>query len=258
MIALKPLIYFSIFDHPLTEDEVFRFSETTDKEVIKKDIGRLIDNGVIHKIGDYLLFENTQTHLSKRIEGNANAKSVMPKAKRVWITRTFLAFYKRFFLSNSYKEFCVNYFISTTSLEIEEKNRFTATEIITAIPLFGKDIFIDFYEKNHWVVDYFPNFKSSDTYDTVQEIKTTTFSRTLEFLLDNFIGKSINYLLMKIITKRWFFKYNRKASNNPYKSKEEISKHHPENFQGMVLRKLNTKYESCRQKYNINIPKEYE
>ncbi len=299
MIALKPLIYFSIFNHPLTEDEVFRFSETTNKEELKKDIDQLIDKGIIHKIGEFFLFENTQDHLSKRIEGNTNATAVMPKAKkvgafiskfpfikgvaisgslskgyfddesdfdffvitkakRVWITRTFLAFYKRFFLSNSYKEFCVNYFISTNSLEIEEKNRFTATEIITAIPLFGKEIFIDFYEKNNWVINYFPNFRSSDACDTIQDTKTTTFTKVLGFLLDNFIGTSINFLLMRIITKRWFFKYNRKASNNPYKSKEEISKHHPENFQGRVLRKLNTKYEFCRQKYNINIPREYE
>ena len=78
----------------------------------------------------------------------------------------------------------------------------------------------------------------------------------IEFLLDNFIGRFINYLSMKVVTKRWAYKY-RKKNNNPYKSKKDISKNHPDNFQDKVIRKLNSEYESCNTKHGIHIPKEY-
>lgn len=44
-------------------------------------------------------------------------------------------------------------------MEIQEKNRFTATELKTLIPLEGKAIFELFYENNKWVNGYFKNFK---------------------------------------------------------------------------------------------------
>ena len=48
-----------------------------------------------------------------------------------------LVLYKRLFLFNSHKYFCVNYFVDEDHLEIEEKNLFTATELATVIPLYG-------------------------------------------------------------------------------------------------------------------------
>ena len=297
MNALKPLIYFSLFDHPLTEEEVFQYSEIADKNRIRKDIDSLIENGVINQIDDFLLFEKDQKHINKRLTGNKEAIAIMPKAKeraefiykfpfvkgvaisgslskgyfdeksdfdffvitkakRVWVTRTLIAFYKRLFLSNSHKEFCVNYFVSTETLEIEEKNRFTATEIATVIPLFGKDIFLKFYDKNIWVRDFFPNINLKEKLDKIKSTQKSKRVRFLELLLNNYFGRFINYLCMRMITKRWKYRYKSKI-NSPYKSKKEISKHHPENFQDKVIKKLNNKYKSCRDIHGIYIPEEH-
>ena len=186
MKALKPIIYFSIFNHPLTEDEIFYYSEIEDKAEFKKEIDTLLEKDIIQKKGNHFLFNTDEAAITKRINGNKNAIDIMPKAKKraefiskfpfiegvaisgslskgyfdnqsdfdffvitkpkkVWIARFIIALYKRVFLGNSKKEFCVNYYISTNTLEIEEKNKFTATEIMTIIPLFGKQLFKDFY-----------------------------------------------------------------------------------------------------------------
>ena len=62
---------------------------------------------------------------------------IIVKPGRLWIARTLLIIYKRIFLMNSKKYFCVNYFIDEDHLEIEEKNLFTAVELTTLIPIHG-------------------------------------------------------------------------------------------------------------------------
>ena len=297
MNILKSLIYFSLFNHPLTEDEIFRFSSVTSKNQLQKDIDILVNSGVIKRFDNFLLYKNNSRHVTKRVNGSKNAKNVMPKvkqvaafiakfpfvegvaisgslskgyydaesdfdffiitqAKRVWLTRVLIALYKRIFLKNSHKEFCVNYFVSTETLEIEEKNRFTATEIVTIIPLYGMQIFKHFYDKNNWVFNYFPNYNLQSSLKQLKEIKKHKRRFIFEGLLNNFIGKAMNYLCMRIVTRRWKYKY-KTSTNNPYKSKKEISKHHPDNFQEQVIKKLNLQYELCEKKYGIHLSKEY-
>ena len=60
---------------------------------------------------------------------------------------------------------------------------------------------------------------------------------------------------MKHISKRWKFRYKNKK-NEPYKSKDEISKHHPDNFQQQVLTKINEQYNFLEKNHGINISKE--
>ncbi len=297
MNILKSLIYFSLFDHPLTEDEIFRFSSISTKNKLQEDINTLLNSGVIKRFDNFLLYKNNSYQVTKRLNGSKNAKNVMPKvkkvaafiakfpfvegvaisgslskgyydaesdfdffiitqAKRVWLTRVLIALYKRIFLKNSYKEFCVNYFVSTETLEIEEKNRFTATEIVTIIPLYGMSIFKRFYDKNKWVLNYFPNYNLQSSLKQLKEIKKHKRRFIFEGLLNNFIGKAMNYLCMRIVTRRWKHKY-KTSTNNPYKSKKEISKHHPDNFQEQVIKKLNLQYELCEKEYGIHLSKEY-
>lgn len=297
MNILKSLIYFSLFDHPLTEDEIFRFSSISTKNKLQEDINTLVNSGVIKRFDNFLLYKNNSYQVTKRLNGSKNAKNVMPKvkkvaafiakfpfvegvaisgslskgyydaesdfdffiitqAKRVWLTRVLIALYKRIFLKNSYKEFCVNYFVSTETLEIEEKNRFTATEIVTIIPLYGMSIFKRFYDKNKWVLNYFPNYNLQSSLKQLKEIKKHKRRFIFEGLLNNFIGKAMNYLCMRIVTRRWKYKY-KTSTNNPYKSKKEISKHHPDNFQEQVIKKLNLQYELCEKEYGIHLSKEY-
>ena len=80
---------------------------------------------------------------------------IITQPERLWIARMLLVLYKRIFLMNSHKYFCVNYFIDSSHLEIGEKNIFTATELTTLVPLSGVRYYRELINHNPWISQYF-------------------------------------------------------------------------------------------------------
>ncbi len=301
LTLLKPLLYFSLFRYPLTEEEIFAFSEIKDKHKAKKELQALVDDKVVFKIADFYLCENNPQLVERRIIGNKKANQIFAKAqkvskfiarfpyvegvgisgslskgfydddgdidffiitvpKRLWIARTFLILYKKIFLLNSRKYFCVNYFIASNSLEIEEKNRFTATELVTLIPMFGNGSFHEFYKRNTWAFQFMPNFNSSQPLQNLSEVKKPLITRLIEKVLNTKVGDYIDTLFLRLTYKRWKQKFNKmdkRHFNVALKSTQNVSKHHPLNFQKQVINRLNKKYEEYQCKYNIHLPKEH-
>src|SRR4029453_8923510 len=66
---------------------------------------------------------------------------VITKPGRLWVCRTFLILFKKLFLLNSKKYFCINYFIDSDNLEIPDQNIFTATELTTLIPMHDYELY---------------------------------------------------------------------------------------------------------------------
>ncbi len=300
MTLLKPILYFSLFKYPLTEEEIFNFSKATSKEQIKLDLNELVNDNIIYKIDDFYLTENNETLIKRRLEGNKMAKNIYQKAltisrliskfpyvegvgisgslskgyydddadidffiitspKRLWIARTFLILYKKIFLLNSRKYFCVNYFISSNALEIEEKNIFTATELTTLLPMFGNGSFHKFYDENKWVENYLPNKTVTDGLSKLQVVKKPTATKITEYFLDSKIGDWLDAAFLRITYKKWKIKFNHleeRQFNVAMKSTKNISKHHPLNFQHKVIDRLNIRYDELREKHNIHITKE--
>ena len=183
---------------------------------------------------------------------------VITQHNKLWVCRTLLMLYKKIFLLNSRKYFCVNYFISDQQLEIEEKNRFTATELKTLIPMQGKQTFEKFYNKNTWVKGYFSKFEIN--LESVAEIKKTLLTKAIEFFLNSSFGNAVDYLFKLITLRKWKSKFNFLSEDDfkiALKSTKNISKHHPSNFQKKVILSLNDKLEEVYQNYNIFVPKEY-
>jgi predicted nucleotidyltransferase len=183
---------------------------------------------------------------------------VITKDSKLWICRTLLMLYKKIFLLNSRKYFCINYFISVSQLEIEEKNRFTATELKTLIPLEGKKTFEDFYKKNKWINDYFSNFQPYT--DTVNSSDKTYFTAFLEFLMNNKVGNGIDSMFKTLTLKKWNSKFHYLSENDfkvALKTTKNISKHHPSNFQKKVITALNEKIIEVENEFEISLTKEY-
>ena len=300
MTLLKPILYFSLFKYPLTEEEIFNFSKATSKEQIKLDLNELVNDNIIYKIDDFYLTENNETLIKRRLEGNKMAKNIYQKAltisrliskfpyvegvgisgslskgyydddadidffiitspKRLWIARTFLILYKKIFLLNSRKYFCVNYFISSNALEIEEKNIFTATELTTLLPMYGNGSFHKFYDENKWVENYLPNKTVTDGLSKLHVVKKPTTTKITEYFLDSKIGDWLDAAFLRITYKKWKIKFNHleeRQFNVAMKSTKNISKHHPLNFQHKVIDRLNNRYDELREKHNIHIAKE--
>ena len=83
MTLLKPILYFSLFKYPLTEEEIFIFSKAESKEQIKLDLMELVNDDIIYKIDDFYLTENNETLIKRRLEGNKMAKNIYQKALTV-------------------------------------------------------------------------------------------------------------------------------------------------------------------------------
>lgn len=182
---------------------------------------------------------------------------VITKPNKLWICRTLLMLYKKIFLLNSRKYFCVNYFISANQLEIEEQNRFTATELKTLIPMQGKAVFENFYENNRWITSYFSKFNPD--LSSVLNIKKPAITKAIEFIFDNRIGNIIDAAFKTITLKKWNSKFHSMNEDDfkiALKSTKNISKHHPSNFQKKVILSLNLKLEEVQNNYNIVLQKE--
>lgn len=194
------------------------------------------------------------------------SKNVMPEdgdidyfivttPNRLWVTRSFLVLFKKIFLFNSHKYFCVNYFVDENCLEIEEKNRFTATEIATLLPMYGEEIYDAFWQNNSWVKSYYPLVQQRNT-GLIPKTKRTLPQRLIEPVLNWRIGDWLDSFFMKKTIQHW----NKKFGNLPaqdfdiaLKSKRNISKHHPQLFQQRVVKAFEERVVNFEKTHQINL-----
>lgn len=168
---------------------------------------------------------------------------IITQPNRLWIARTFLILYKKVFLLNSRKYFCVNYFIDNESLEIEEKNMFTATEIVTMLPMVNGNSYSSFRKANEWVQSFYPNTPNRSVSNVI-ELKKNGFGKLMEWMLGGQLGEILDVYFMKVTLKRWKKKFGHFSEADfevTMKTNKRVSKHHPSNYQRFVLEKYNEK-----------------
>jgi hypothetical protein len=163
---------------------------------------------------------------------------IITEPGKLWLTRALLAIFKRVFLLNSHKYFCTNYLIDSASLEIEEKNIYTAVETVTLIPVYGKDLCEEFIRKNGWTKQHLPNLESHRT-AYIDERKTHPVKKILEKLFMGTWCEKLDGWFMKIAVKRWTTKFSKSFEqadfNIAFKSRRNVSKNHPQFFQKKIL-----------------------
>lgn len=162
---------------------------------------------------------------------------------RLWIARTLLVIYKRVFRANSHKQFCVNYFVDAEHLEIEEKNIFTATELVTLIPLYNAHGYQNVMDSNSWVKRFFPNFERRKPRISIKE-NSPALRKLYELLFFPVSGWLDNFF-MYISLKRWIRLYGRQYSREDFdiafKTRRHVSKNHPNHYQKKVLQRYQRK-----------------
>lgn len=286
---LKLLLYYDVFDYPLTKEEIILNCNLNG--AAKSNPGILEEmaaKGLIYKLDGYYAVRYDPSLIKKRLKGNEMAAGYLPKAikmakfiskfpfvrsvslsgsisknymdenkdldffiitrpKRLWLVRTFLIIYKRVFLQNSYKYFCLNYFIDEAHLEIEHKNVFTATELFTLIPVTGRTYMDRFVEANLWVKQYFKRYPFRDI-NTLEPEYDRTIKKVLEQVLTLLFGNILDILAMKLTILYWKLKYKNDKNDlfrTSFSLKRYVAKYHPANFQSKIL----DRYEQKMRKY---------
>lgn len=181
---------------------------------------------------------------------------VITAKDRLWIARTSLMLFKKIFLFNSYKYFCVNYFVAENNMEIEEKNIFTATEIAHIKATFNSDLMNEFIKANSWVKKFFPNYILCDPrlHSPGYAINNnkSKIQKIIEFFLNGSIGTRLNNYFKKITVNHWKKRYSQlkeEDRNHMFKSTDSVSKTHPLNMQKKIL----NMYHDKLKQFNIAI-----
>jgi hypothetical protein len=174
---------------------------------------------------------------------------------KLWLTRGLLAVFKRLFLFNSHKFFCTNYFIDSDSLEIEEKNIYTAIEISTLIPVHGRNLYRQFVERNRWIKHHLPNnghYKDSNVRDEESSIQKIT-----EKIFTGASGDKLNRFFYRVAKKRWEKKYKDLYSPEDFsiafKSEPNVSKNHPRFYQKKTLDNFKKRITQFEMSYNLKL-----
>lgn len=178
---------------------------------------------------------------------------IITQSNRLWIARTLLVLYKRIFLGNSHKYFCVNYFVDENNLEIEEKNLFTATELTTLIPLSGVQYQKKLMNENKWVANFLPNYTTNYN-DQIEELKPP-LKKIQENILNLLFPYALNYFFMWITLNRWRKLYERKYSEEDFKvafkTKQHVSKNHPNYYQKKVMERYAIKKDNFSKQHSL-------
>jgi predicted nucleotidyltransferase len=176
---------------------------------------------------------------------------IITETNRLWIARTCMHLYKKLtFLRGRQNWFCMNYYVDENAMEIPEKNIFTAVEIVTLLPMHGKECLDKFIEKNRWTDSFFPlkHFSNSVSVD----IKKGLLGKLIEKIFAGRLGDYADTKLMSITEKRW----RKKVQNQQLNSRGEhlgmsidrhFSKPDPGNFQEKVLRAYSEKVDDIMQ-----------
>jgi hypothetical protein len=138
---------------------------------------------------------------------------IITEKNKLWLARTFLRCFRG--LPVAFKKqdrFRMNYFVDEEMLQIREKNIYTATEIVTLLPLRGIHVFDEFFKTNSWSKNFLPNHSLRISY--VKEEKRPVLKKVTELLFRNPFSNLLDHLLMKISVYRWSQKTRSGKSNN--------------------------------------------
>jgi hypothetical protein len=165
---------------------------------------------------------------------------IVTEPGKVWLTRGLLALFQRIVLFNSHKYFCVNYYIDYDHLGLDERNIFTATELITLKPVCGNEHYEALVNDNGWVKKYYPGFRPSTP---ASEKKLSLWPKKfLELLLRPF-SAGLDVFVMEQLSKRAVRihgqRYEKKDFDVAFKAGPHVSKNHAGNYQRKITDKFN-------------------
>jgi hypothetical protein len=168
---------------------------------------------------------------------------IITHSNRLWIARTLMHLFKKWsFIRGRQHWYCMNYFIDEEALEIEEKNIFTATELITLLPACGNGGLVRFFDANSWVTSFLPHYNHRPS--VIPPNPPAGFwKRTLERLLDGRTGDKLDDFFRRLTARRWNKKEQRGALNGKgQRMSLRTDKHCSRPNPGMLQRRILSHY----------------
>lgn len=300
---INTLLYFDIFDHPLTfrelcyatsrngkSEQAFanHLKKLTSRNLIQCQQGYYFLNGKYwsalqrikeipkvsryYKIGRFMgrliaSFPYTRgVFVSGSLSKDRIAKDgdidffIVTTPGRLWVARTLLMVFKKLFLFNSYKYFCLNYFVDEKSLLINDRDLYTATEIATLVPLYNQQVYQEFMKANQWIGEYYPNFPPRDSGQTIKS-PVGIIKRIMEYVLNGNTGDKLDdWLMHKTLHYRQkkYATLSQAEFDKAFITRKNASKHHPNDFRWFVLEHYRKRQDDFEQKYDVFLSEDVE
>lgn len=137
---------------------------------------------------------------------------------RVWICRTLFTLFKKTVLLNSRKFFCYNHIASEHHLQIDDHNIYTATEIVTAFPIYNEHMFARFLAVNSWTASLLPNSVATVTRDDDEAPMRPLTERFLKLFLTDDQLDALDLWLMH----RWQLIWKNRYATIPAEKRNEL------------------------------------
>lgn len=131
---------------------------------------------------------------------------VITAPRRVWIARSLCIAFKKTALLNRKKLFCVNHFVAEDHLRVAERNRYTALEMATLLPLYNTALWRQYLAANRWIADFLPNADFSAGVAARAE-RPGIVQRLLEFPLRGSLGDACERRLHAFWKHLWRRRY---------------------------------------------------
>jgi predicted nucleotidyltransferase len=181
---------------------------------------------------------------------------IVTEPGRLWIARTLLILFKKLFLFNSKKYFCVNYFVDTNSLEIPDKNLFVATELVSILPAANQELYQRLRCANLWVRQYLPNNTLRvNKYDTLPENRNL-LKRLIEKLFEDKFGDKVDDFFFRLTLSTWkkkFKHFNPDEFDLKMRTRKNVSKHHPNGFQSKIMKQFEESIKKYEKQFEVNL-----
>ncbi len=175
---------------------------------------------------------------------------IVTEPNRLWVCRMFLVLFKKTILFNRKKYFCLNYYISTNNLALDDQNYYTATEIALLKPLYNFDLYLKYLESNSWVKNFFPNYVKPASDAAQQPFSRSVLQKALETVFTGAWGDKLD---------RWFMNTMRKIWNKRYPEFDEslrtqifrCTRNESRAYVGNFAQKILNRYEEKLKQFNF-------
>ncbi len=178
---------------------------------------------------------------------------VITSPGRLWICRVLLMGFKRLFLLNSRRTFCINYLVTEDHLEVPDHNLFTATEIAWLMPTVNTALFDRFNEKNAWVEDFLPQWKAA-TSPHAGPWRPFAPARAVEVILSGDRGGALDdrcHGLVEHHNRKRYGHIEEAEFDLALRTDKNVSKHHPRSLQTRILGRFESRMQEFEARHGV-------
>ncbi len=104
---------------------------------------------------------------------------------------------------------CPNYLVTLDSLEVVERDLYTAREIAQAVPLWGEAAYDAFLTANAWIGAYLPHLDPEERRHRLRRSPRSLIQRALELLLVGIVGQAADRILYTLLTRYYSLRWRR-------------------------------------------------